>query len=235
MNQGIYGFPRGDGNGGLGVPRSARDVVLSWQRAPWSWAQALSTGAAQVGYSSSYSNVSTGTTAGSYGYVSLMGAGQGAPAWGMTNNYTVDWSRPKGVYCRFVPRFVSTNGVFRLKWGGYSSGPPMPAESFSKNGISMEIRNRRVWFTAHNNATLKEVDTGYDIPTASLIADAFDVLLLSDGLGVLTATLVSQNNRMTFTIPGAPTFRTTDTNHLWAQISNGTDATNCEYFVGPPS
>ena len=189
-------------------------------------------GAANVGSVDGFTQLSTGTTATSYALATILGVSQIYPLYGLSPRYQPDWSRPKGFSIRASIEALSTNGTMRVQWGWHSSAPQI-FESFTKAGISIEVRNRRVWLVAHNGLALTSMDTGFDVPSAGN-SDGVDLTAISDGLGTLTATIATATTRVSFSMSGAPTNKSVDGHHFRVSVSNGSDATsNLWYFSSP--
>lgn len=133
----------------------------------------------------------------------------------------VDWSRPQFIEVRMtLAGGGSTNSVFRLMYGGKVF--PLGIGAQTVRGIGFEIRNQRIWLTAHNGTSQTTSDTSTDIATGIY-------RVTSDGSG--NVSLFKNNTQIGTTITGGPTTAGTSVALVSYEVTNGGDGTNTDIVI----
>jgi hypothetical protein len=136
-----------------------------------------------------------------------------------------DWSRRRTLRVRVSRHNTgspSANMFMRVIWGRSLAS----LGNLNAAGISLEVRNSRIWLLSHNGTTLTETDSGQNFANNEI----FDFLIDSDGAGGVT---LFRNGTSIATNTGGPTAASTSACFLHYQVGNGGDAAQNAYSFGP--
>lgn len=255
MNQGIYGLTRADGGNPsrpfattadaqagldsrlISTPQNVRDAVLNWWFFPAQNAAITNSAslAAAAGNPATYFILATTTT--TNGTVVLYNAtpGSGYYMQGVYSGQSVsakNWAVPQSMWIRLARHTSAANSILRVQWGEKTT--PTTFAQMSGRGIGAEIRDARLWIIAHNGSALTQFDTGINVNGGEgNSAVPFDLLLTSNN-GTVTVAYSNAGITLTASTPGGPVNMGTNISFPSVELTNGTSATACTYFVVQP-
>lgn len=246
MNRGILSLPRGDGGDSsrpYATAAQARDgvetsAVLSAARGRVSRLSVYDLPPA--GMTTSGSNGGSIFTTGGNMYIAssnatangvaiaYINAGNGTSAMYSPNGTAagvVDWTRRRIVVVR-LSRTAGSNASHKMRthWGQLPGG--QTAYGSIGRGIGFEIVNTRYWLVVHNGAVTTSVDSGVDY-----VSGTVDVMAESDGAGNC---VLHVDGVQIASCTGGPVSLSASADSLQIAVSNGGDASNNAWQLGPP-
>jgi hypothetical protein len=189
------------------------DEELNWREWPIGFISNITTSGPSIPNSVGTS-ISTGATSGTRIQYTTIAIPYKGPVGGINFNYDL--------ILKFTARTVTNtaNGLARIQLGGdfyRASGfheDTATNPRLNRSGIAIDVRGGRMWLLAHNNTTLTEVDSNYD-----LTATNAQILLRKTG----TTLELLADNTIIATINGF-TAPVANNNTLFYYITNKTDS-----------
>jgi hypothetical protein len=153
------------------------------------------------------------------------GVNNGQGLWAQGNVAGQAWSRWRSIRIRIARHNTpspSANAIMRVVWGRNAA----TFGALNAAGISLEVRQSRIWLCTHNGTTLTETDSGVNFVNN----ESFDFTITSDGAGNCA---LLRNGTSIATNTGGPTANSTGWCSLHYQVGNGGDTVSNLYSFGP--